>query len=153
MKSVAIVLHVLSVTIWVGGMFFAYMAQRPAAASVLEPPQRLTLWVHTFRRFFPWVWVAIILIPVTGYWMIFNIYGGFATTPRYIHIMNGIGTVMILIYLHVFFAPFRRLSRAVAQADWPAGGKQLNQIRRLVGVNTILGLTTILVAAGGRYFG
>ena len=36
-------LHLLGVLIWVGGMFFAYMALRPAAAQLLEPPQRLTL--------------------------------------------------------------------------------------------------------------
>ena len=28
-------LHVLGIVVWVGGMFFAYMALRPVAASVL----------------------------------------------------------------------------------------------------------------------
>ena len=51
--QLAISAHILSVVIWVGGMFFAYMAMRPAAASVLEPPKRLSLWLPTFKRFFP----------------------------------------------------------------------------------------------------
>ena len=38
--SVLIALHVLAVVVWVGGMFFAYMAVRPVAASLLEPAQR-----------------------------------------------------------------------------------------------------------------
>jgi uncharacterized membrane protein len=58
---------------------------------------------------------------------------------------------MMAIFLHVFFAPYRRLKRAVAAQDWPAGGKSLAQIRMLVGINTVLGLLTIATASGGRY--
>ncbi len=49
--SSLLALHVLAVVIWVGGMFFAYNALRPAAAEVLEPPNRLKLWVATFVDF------------------------------------------------------------------------------------------------------
>jgi len=151
-NSLLIALHLLSAVIWVGGMFFAYMCLRPVAATQLEPPARLTLWVGTFGKFFPYVWLAIILLPLTGYLMMFRLFGGF-DAPLYIHLMNGIGTVMILIYLHVFFAPYRRLKQAVLQQDWPAGGKKLAQIRILVGLNTTLGIITLLIAGGGRFFG
>ena len=92
---IAITLHLLAVVIWVGGMFFAYMALRPAAASLLEPPQRMPLWVGTFARFFPWVWTAVILLPVTGYWMIFTVFGGFQSLALYIHIMQGLGFAIL----------------------------------------------------------
>lgn len=36
-------LHVLAASVWVGGMFFAYMALRPVAATQLQPPARLGL--------------------------------------------------------------------------------------------------------------
>ncbi|MDX1336114.1 MAG: CopD family protein [Gammaproteobacteria bacterium] len=148
--SLAIALHVLSVVVWVGGMFFAYMALRPAAVEVLEPPLRLQLWVATFKRFFPWVWLAIVLILGSGYWMIFK-FGGFGNLPLYIHVMNGLGLLMMAIYLHVFFVPFQRLRKAVSAEIWADGGKHLGQIRMLVGTNTILGLLTIAIATGGRY--
>jgi len=151
--SLTLVLHVLAVVIWVGGMFFAHQCLRPVAASQLEPPVRLTLWVGVFGRFFPFVWLAIILLPLTGYLMIFNLFNGMGNAPLYVHLMNGLGTVMILIYLHVFFSPYRKLKRAVAAEDWPAGGKSLAQIRMLVGINTILGVIVIAIASGGRYFG
>ncbi len=147
-----LVLHVLAVVIWVGGMFFAYICLRPVAASQLEPPVRLQLWVGVFGKFFPFVWIAVILLPLTGYMMISNIYQGMGNAPIYIHLMNGIGSLMIFIYLHVFFAPYQRLKRAVANQDWPAGGKALAQIRILVGLNTTLGLVTTLIASGGRFF-
>jgi uncharacterized membrane protein len=152
-NSVILALHLLSAVIWVGGMFFAYMVLRPVAASQLEPPARLRLWSGVFSRFFPLVWVSLVLLVITGYWMLFKLFGGMAGAPIYIHIMNGLGIVMILIYLHVFFAPYRRLRQAVAIEDWPTGGAKLAQIRMLVGINTILGLTVIAIAGGGRYIG
>jgi len=148
-----IVLHLLSAVIWVGGMFFAHTFLRPVVASQLEPPQRLTLWVGVFQKFFPFVWLCVIFLPLTGYMMTFSIWGGFGNAPTYIHIMNGLGIVMILIYMHVFFAPFKRLKNAVAIQDWPAGGKSLNQIRKLVGINMSIGLIVVLIASSGRYFG
>ena len=149
--SVAITLHLLAVVIWVGGMFFAYMALRPVAATVLEPPLRLTLWSQTFARFFPWVWGAVILLPLTGYWMILNVFGGFGGLALYIHIMQGLGILMTLIFLHVYFAPYPRLKRAVAAGDFPTAGKQLATIRVLIGTNLIIGLVLIVIASGGRY--
>ena len=149
--SIAITLHLLAVVVWVGGMFFAYMALRPVAAALLEPPLRLPLWSQTFARFFPWVWVAVILLPVTGYWMILNVFGGFSTLALYIHIMQAVGILMILIFLHVYFAPYKKLRKAVLANDFAVAGKQLATIRKLIGLNLFLGLALIVVASSGRY--
>lgn len=150
---VAVTLHILSAVIWVGGMFFAYMALRPVAAALLEPPLRLPLWSQTFARFFPWVWAAVVLLPTTGYWMILWVFDGFANVRPYIHIMQVTGIVMILIFLHLFFVPYQRMNRAIAIKDFPAAGKQLAVIRKLIGTNLILGLFTITIATGGAYWG
>lgn len=149
--SIALALHVLSAVIWVGGMFFAYVALRPVAAALLEPPTRLTLWRAVFSKFFPWVWIAVTFILLSGYWMIFGGYGGMAKAPLYVHVMHGLGLIMVLIYLHVFFAPYRKLSKAVNDSQWPAGAAALNQIRVLIGVNLLIGLITITVATAGKY--
>lgn len=149
---ITITLHLLAVLVWVGGMFFAYMALRPAAVEALEPPERLTLWVGVFARFFPWVWAAVVILPVTGYWMILYAFDGFAGARTYIHIMQGTGWLMIAIYAHVYFAPYQRLKAAVASKDWPAGGKALSQIRVLVAINLTLGILTSLIAASGAYW-
>jgi uncharacterized membrane protein len=149
-NSIAITLHVLSAVLWVGGMFFAHQVLRPVAAAQLEPPARLTLWVGVFTRFFPWVWLFVLLLPVTGYWMIFRLFGGMSGVGMYVHIMQALGWLMILIYMHLFFAPFRRLKEAVVTAQWPEAGKQLSRIRHIVGVNLALGLIVIAVASGGR---
>ena len=149
--SVSISLHLLAAVIWVGGMFFAYMALRPAAAQILEPPYRLQLWVQVFKLFFLWVWISVIVIMGTGYWMLFGVFGGFGNAGMHIHLMHGAGIVMVLIYLHVFFAPYRRLRHAVIVQDFPEGGKQLAQIRKLIALNLSLGLIVVVIASGGRY--
>ncbi len=148
---VAVVIHILSVVVWVGGMFFAYMCLRPVASTLLESPLRLPLWAQTFRRFFVWVWLAVILLPVTGHAMIV-MNGGFGSVGTHVHIMVVTGYLMIALFLHVFFAPYKHLKYAVSDNDWQEAGRNLNQIRRIVGFNILLGLFTITVAAGGRYF-
>ncbi|MDH5184232.1 MAG: CopD family protein [Gammaproteobacteria bacterium] len=147
--SLASTLHILSVVIWVGGMFFAYVILRPAAASLLEPPQRLSLWRLVFNGFFPLVWASIITILASGLWMIMKL-GGFAAVAGYVNTMFALGLVMMALFMHVFFAPYRRLKKAVAEENWPEGGKQLNMIRKIVGINTLIGVLTIIVATAGK---
>ncbi|MBW8329201.1 MAG: CopD family protein [Thiobacillus sp.] len=146
--TLSLFLHVLSVVVWVGGMFFAYMALRPVAASVLEPPQRLTLWAGVFGKFFPWVWASVALILVSGLHMLM-VFGGLAA-PHYAMTMLVLGVVMMAIFAHVFFAPYGRLKRAVAAQDWKAGGAAQAQILMMIGINLSLGLLTIAVVFLGR---
>jgi len=138
---VELLLHVISDVVWVGGMFVAYLAVRPAAVEALEPPQRLKLWAGIFTRFFRWVWVAVILILGTG----FSMMGRMPSVPVYVIVMACIGVVMSAIFMHVYFAPFGRLKRAVQDEDWKAGGAALGQIRMLVGINLALGLLNVAI--------
>jgi uncharacterized membrane protein len=145
MMFVAKFVHILGFTVWVGGMFFAYMTLRPVAAAVLQPPPRLQLWASVFSKFFFWVWLAIALLLASGFHMM-----AMLGTPRaYVFVMLGLAIVMMLIFAHVFFAPYARLKRAVAAQDWQAGGAALGKIRSLVGINLILGLVTMCVGALG----
>jgi uncharacterized membrane protein len=149
--AIAITLHLLATVVWVGGMFFAYMALRPVAASLLEPPQRLPLWSQVFARFFPWVWAAVIILLATGLWMVFSQFGGFAHVAPYIHMMAGLGMVMMLLFMHVFFAPYRRLKQALAAGDVPEAGRRLGQIRIIIGINLLLGILVTVIAGAGKY--
>jgi uncharacterized membrane protein len=150
MLIVLLAAHILAALFWVGGMAFAYMVLRPAAGA-LEAPVRLTLWRDVFRRFLPWVGVAIVALLVSGYAMMFMTYGGFRA-PLYIHVMQGTGILMMLLYLHLYFAPWRRLQTTVRDADWPNAAKHLAMIRKLVAINLGLGVITVLVGSTGRFW-
>ncbi len=149
--SFLISLHLVTAIIWVGGMFFAHMILRPAAIEVLEPPQRLALWRGVFKRFFVWVWISIATLLVTGTWIIFEYYGGYSSLPIYLHLMNVIGLVMMLLFAFLFFGPYSRLRQAVETANWPQAAQYLNNIRLIVTINLVLGLLTSLIAVAGRY--
>lgn len=149
--ALLIALHVLAAVVWVGGMFFAYMVLRQSAGP-LEPELRLALWHRVFQRFFPWVWSSIVLLLASGYGMMFLYFGGFAGAGLYIHVMQGIGIVMMLLFLHLFFVPWRRFGDAVARRRFPDAVKHLDQIRRIVAINLVLGLLTIIVGASGRFW-
>jgi uncharacterized membrane protein len=138
--------HLLGLTVWVGGMFFAHMALRPALAA-LQPPQRLLLMAAALGNFFTWVWIAIALVLGSGVHMMMAMGAGGA--PLYVHVMAGVGIAMMLIFGHVFFAPFRRLKLAAAQQDWDRAARALGQIRMLVGINLCLGLLTIAIGTLG----
>ena len=146
---ILVTLHVLAAVVWVGGMFFAYMVLRPSAGP-LEPAARFALWHRVFSRFFPWVWVCIALLLASGYLMLFLYLGGFAGANWHIHVMQTTGILMMLLFLHLFFAPWRRFGEAVKTDATAEAGKQLGQIRRIVAINLALGILTVIVGASAR---
>ena len=150
--KISLLLHLLGATIWIGGMFFAYMALRPAAARWLQPPQRLPLWRETLGRFFVWVWVSIIAIYASGVHMLGSAYG-MRAEPAYVLVMAAIATVMTAIFAYVYFKPYRALRREVDAQNWPAGGAALNRIRQLVATYLVLGLVTMGIAVVGGLLG
>jgi uncharacterized membrane protein len=148
--SIAIALHALAAAVWVGGMFFAYLVLRPAAGA-LEPALRCTLWRDVLARFFTFVWVCVLVLLATGYWMALSGLGGMGAVGLHVHLMQGLGIAMMLLFAHVWFAPFARLRRAVDAGDWPAAGAQIGRIRKVVAINLVLGLIVVGVGAGGRW--
>jgi uncharacterized membrane protein len=147
MIAFLLLLHILAAVVWVGGMFFAHQMVRPSVGP-LEPPVRLALWRRIFQRFFSWVWVAVALLLVSGLAM-----QSLGIDGLHVHIMEGLGLVMMLAFAHLYFAPWKRFRRAVDGADFPAAAIQLNQIRRIVEFNLALGLLVVAIGATGRYWG
>jgi uncharacterized membrane protein len=150
--TIATIVHVLAAVVWVGGMFFALVVLRPSS-SALDPGPRLELWARVLGRFFAWVLTAIVLLMASGYALVFSVFGGFAAIGLYVQLMMGLGIAMMLLFFHVYFAPFRRFRLAVARRDLAAAGRHLNQIRWFVTVGLTLGLVTVAIGASGRYWG
>lgn len=145
-------LHVLAAVIWVGGMFFAWMVLRPAAVSELQAPERLKLWAEVFRRFFKWVWVTVLVLPISGIGMWHMRFDGLEGAPRYVHIMTGLFLVMLALFLRIQLLQLPELKRAIAAQNWPEGGAALGKIRRLVGINLLLGLLVVALASARPLF-
>jgi uncharacterized membrane protein len=150
--TAALIVHVIAAVVWAGGMFFALLVLRPAAGP-LDAAPRLALWSRVFERFFAWVIAAIVLLLASGYGMIFGVFGGFRRIGLHIQLMQGIGILMMLLFFHLYFAPWRRYRAALARRDHAAAARQLGQIRWIVTINLVLGLLTVAVGSSGRYWG
>jgi uncharacterized membrane protein len=144
-------LHILSIVVWIGGMAFAHFFLRPAAMQ-LEPPQRVRLMHATLQRFFAAVLVAVALVLVSGLWMMGRVAketvqaGLSFNMPLNWTLMTVLGLAMMAIFGHIRSALFKRLSKAVAASDWPAGGAALASIRAWVGINLAIGVVVIAIA-------
>lgn len=137
------VLHLLSAVLWVGGMFFALVVLRPSMA-VLQPADRMALHSQVFKKFFLVVWHAMPVALVTGYALLFGVYGGFRGAHWSIHVMHLLGVVMGAIYLALFFGPYAAFRKA-------PGPGSLARVRQLITLNLALGLLTVAIAGAGRY--
>ena len=135
----------MGVVVWVGGMFFAHMALRPAVQS-LAPPERLPLLAATLSRFIAWVAVAIVAILASGFAMIAMM----GTVGLYVHAMTAVGLAMMAVYAYIVAVPLRILRGSVSAKDWPRAGPAMQRIRQLVAVNLVLGILVVAVAYLGR---
>jgi uncharacterized membrane protein len=134
-------LHLLCAVLWVGGMFFAYVVLRPSLAAI-ETSQRMLLHTQVFRKFFLVIWHVMPLIIITGFAML-GFLGGMANAPWQIHTMLGLGLLMAAVFLAIFFGPYRKFRRTT---DRSRMASSMDNIRKLIGVNLILGLLTVIVA-------
>ena len=143
-------LHVLSIIVWIGGMVFAHFFLRPAVAR-LEAPLRLQLMHDVLGRFFQAVLVASLVALASGVWMLGRVAkqvvqsGGKFEMPLAWTVMAVLGVVMVAIFMHIRFALFKRLGRAVAASDGALGGATLAQIRTWVSINLAIGVVVLLV--------
>ena len=147
-------LHLLDIIVWIGGMVFAHFFLRPALGA-LEPPVRVRLMHTVLGRFFNAVLAVIAVTLVTGLWMIGRVAkqvvqaGAPFNMPLEWTLMATLGIVMMLIFGHIRFVLYKRLSRAVQALDWPAGAAALAHIRTWVLVNLGLGVLIVLVTLIG----
>ncbi|MEO7150522.1 MAG: CopD family protein [Burkholderiaceae bacterium] len=147
-------IHLLSIVVWLGGMFFALYCLRPSLA-MLEPPQRVRLMHEVLRRFFDALLFATGLTLATGVWMIAGDAraagraGVGLNMPLDWYVMAVLGMGMVAIFGVVRFVLFRNLSRAVAAEAWPDAARLLASIARAVQVNLALGVLIIIVTRAG----
>ena len=143
MRNLLVFLHLAAAIFWMGGMAFMVLALRPVLTEQLQPPQRLQVVAGVLQRFFVVVAISIAVLLVTGLWLLLQVPPRMA--PPGWHVMSTLGIVMMLVFGHIWFSPYRKLRAAVAAGDWPEGGKRAGQVTLLAKVN--LGIGWIAIAA------
>jgi len=145
---IAVALHVLAVVVWVGGMAFALFVLRPGLAA-LAPPQRIAVLARVFARFLPLVGAAILVIVASGAAMLLAL-PSLRGLGWGLHVMTGVGVVMIVVYAVLWLRLNPRLQKAAAAEDWPGAAAVAESMRRGVLVNLVLGIVVIVAAILGR---
>jgi uncharacterized membrane protein len=138
-------LHAIGAVVWVGGMFFALAILRPAMQE-LDATSRVVLHRAVLRRFLLVVWVAMPFMLLTGWRMMSRAYGRLSWVPFPVLAMGAIGAVMGVVFLAIWFGPYRRLRAAVSV---PEAAVAVNAIRWLIMVNLVLGLLATFFAGLG----
>ena len=149
MNAVIEAVHGMAAVAWVGGIFFAYMALRPAAMETLDAPMRAKLWQSAYSHFFPWVWIMIGLLLVTGYADLFIRLGGFQNGSLYLQLMHGIGLFMVIAFAYLYFGLYRRLTAAVQAEDTGKAAEIMAKARPVMATNLTLGLLITAIGIAG----
>lgn len=143
-------IHVVSIVLWVGGMYFAHFFLRPSLSS-LEPPQRLKLMHATLSRFFSAVIIASLATFGSGVWMIGRMArivsqtGGNFSMPWTWSIMAALGILMLLIFFYIRLVLFKPFESAVQSDTWSEAAFHLGRIRLWVTVNMTIGTAIIII--------
>jgi uncharacterized membrane protein len=148
--SFLLTIHFIAALVWVGGMFFTHFVLRPSA-EFLPLPEKINLWSKVLKRFFAIVWLSIIVLPLSGYWMVFSYFGGWEDLGLHIYIMQAVGWAMIIIFIYVYIGPYKEMKIRVKEELFPEAGMFMLKIRRLVGINLFLGGFNVVTAVAGRY--
>jgi len=142
--------HILSIVVWIGGMYFVHFFLRPSLTT-LEPPQRLILMHATLSRFFAAVLIASLATVGSGVWMIGRIAkmasqsGGNFMMPWTWSVMAALGVLMMLIFFYIRFALFKPFEASVQASQWKEAGAHLGRVRLWVTVNMVIGSAIIVI--------
>ena len=138
-------LHAIAATLWIGGIFFAFMALRPVAQEVLQPREQLHLWRAAYRKFFPTSMGAHKHSFSYGLLSALFQIRGFANSQPYLHLMHIIGLIMVGAFFYLYFSLYGRLCRLIDTEDISAASDTLKKMRPVIAANLFLG---IVITAG-----
>ncbi|WP_456451335.1 hypothetical protein [Hydrogenimonas sp.] len=135
--------HVLGAIVWVGGMIGMRIAVHPGLQHIEEPRQRMARTLEIVRNLFALVAPFIVLLLATGFVMALAVGGSGTPLGTFIHIKEGIWTVMALNYGYMVWRR-NQAQRFFLSGDM-AGAKAMMEplARYLLPLNIFLGILAL----------
>ncbi len=143
--GVVLAVHILAMATWVGGLAFILFIV-PSSLGLLDGTPRISVQLQSLRRFFRLVWHIMPISLLTGWAMLVGKEGGFAHAPWYVNGMQGLAILMVIVFMWIFFGPYRRLRRAIRPQP-----QMLDTVRSLITTNLVLGAATVTIACLGHF--
>lgn len=143
--SLVLALHIISIALWIGGIFYAVAILRPSLG-LLDATQRNSIMLQTLARFFKGLTHAIPTALISG-WLLILHEGGFANVPWTVNAMQGFGILMALLFVRLYFGPYQKVRRAIRPQ-----ASAFDSIRLQMVAIMALGFLAILSACLGHPF-
>ncbi|GAB3589072.1 hypothetical protein [Acetobacter peroxydans] len=109
--SLVLAVHIISIALWIGGIFYAVAILRPSLG-LLDATQRTSIMLQTMSRFFKGLTHAIPTALISG-WLLILHEGGFANAPWTVNAMQAFGIIMAGLFARLYFGPFQKVRRAI----------------------------------------
>lgn len=147
--TIARVVHVASVLLWIGGVAFVTMVAMPAIRRQSRPDERLSAF-HGLENGFAWqakIWV--LLAGASGFWMTWraDLWDRFAD-PRFWW-MHAMVIVWFIFMMMLFMLEPLFLHRRMAESREPE--RDFARMERVHQILIILGIITVIGAVAGSH--
>jgi uncharacterized membrane protein len=150
--TIARIVHVISVVLWIGGVGFVTAVLQPSVRRAHPPEERLEAFLR-FEQSFAWqARISVALAGLSGVYMTARLdaWSRFAS-PRFWW-MDAMAALWLVFALMLFvIEPFgleRRLKHAIAAG---ASAKLFDRMERFHRIMLVLSLITVLGAVGGSH--
>ncbi len=123
-------LHLFFAIIWIGGMVYSLLFLRPSLKDLPNEEHRHRLLGAVFSRFFPAVWLSILVLFITGMGLWHGYRRDFTENPLF-HTKLFLFALMTAVFAYIYIFLFKR-------------GK-LSHIPNLIWVNLFFGILILLI--------
>ncbi len=150
--ALIVFLHVISAVFWLGGMIAIRFAVHYSMQNITDPKIKIERTLENLKRFFNLILPFIALLLVTALFLIFGLELKDTPLNKFVHIKEGIWTVMTLIYITVYVKR-NKAEKAFIIGDLPTAKAQLQPIANIfIPLNIILGLIAVYLGVTLRGF-
>ncbi|MGB5484138.1 hypothetical protein [Parasphingorhabdus sp.] len=147
--TIARVVHVASVLLWIGGVAFVTMVAMPAIRRQSKPDDRLAAF-HRLENGFAWqakIWV--LLAGASGFWMTWRADLWDRFLGAHFWWMHAMAIVWLLFMIMLFVLEPLFLHRRMAESKEP--GRDFARLERVHQILNILGIITVIGAVAGSH--
>ncbi len=147
--ALIVFLHVLSATIWIGGMIAMRFAVHYSIQNITEPKIKLERTLENLKRFFNLVLPFIFVLLITALILIFGLE---LKQNKFVHIKEIIWTIMTIVFIIVYIKR-NKAQKAFLTQDFITAKKYLHPIANIyIPLNITLGLLAIYFGVTLRGF-
>jgi uncharacterized membrane protein len=146
--AIADAIHQIGAMILLGGPFFLLLVLRPATRNLESTQERLRGYFSFYRRLFPWLWLSLILLWVSGIVQLKVL--GPDDLPMHVQLMTAAGAALFLITLVAHFGFYHQMEDAMDAEHWPRAARRAARVRKAMAVYFLIGYCAVVAGVAAH---